>query len=149
MAQQTRLPVKTASRKDSIWRDLHQDTFRRHIVDLQLASNEVPADPIEHSANEWKAKHCSGRSKERVLLFEAEQQIADDIAFVAAVQEGHKEISAVTLEEQTEPCGLTIRLAANEGLSRDVKDALSAIFDLLNQCANKSIDGASTATWSD
>lgn len=135
MAGRSRLPVSTAGKEQSVWRDLDQDTFRRHIIDLQRASNEVPADPMVHSATDWQANHSIKNKQERILPFEVEQQIADDIAFVAATEEGHKEISAVTLEEQVEPDGLVVRLAANEVISKGIQTALEAMFDLLKRCA--------------
>ena len=57
MLGQVRLPVATANAQQSVWRNLDQDDFRRRIVNLQRASNEVPADPLVYSAADWQAAH--------------------------------------------------------------------------------------------
>ena len=138
MAQRSRLPANTAIQGDSVWRYLDQDTFRKHVVDLQRVSNQVPADPIIHSATEWQLKHPDQKKEDYLLPFGVEQRIADDLAFVAAAKEGHREITAVALEEREEPDGLTVRLSANEWISQDVVNTLTIVFDLLVQCASKS-----------
>ena len=134
-----KLAVDTATLGNSIWRKIGWNTFRHHIVALQRASNEVPSDPVVHSAAQWQAAHRESNDDARTLPFDVEQRLADDIAFLAAAEEGPKEISAVVLEEQYEPGGLIIRLAANESVPRGVEDTLRAMFDLLSQCSSRSI----------
>lgn len=138
MSELSRLPLSTASKEQSIWRDTDQDVLRRNIVNLQKASNQVPADPLVHSAQRWLASRRKDVTRQYLLPFEIEQRIADDLAFVAAAQEGHKDISAVSLEEALEPQRLIIRLAANEWCSQKVKETLNAMFKLLSRCASKS-----------
>ena len=134
-----KLPVDTASQRNSIWREVGWDTFRKHIVSLQRATNEVPGDPRVHSASEWQVEHTDDVAIKRLLPFSVEQRLADDIAFVAAAEEGPMEVSAVVLEEQTQHEGLIVRLAANGLIPRDVRDTLRAMFKLLNKCAGRSI----------
>ena len=133
-----KLAVDTASFGNSIWRNVRWNTFRTHIVALQRASNEVPSDPLVHSATQWQAAHRESSDDARTLPFDVEQRLADDIAFLAAAEEGPKEVSAVVLEEQHEPRGLIIRLATNQSVPRGVEDTLRAMFDLLNQCSSRS-----------
>ena len=133
------LPVDTASQRNSIWREVGWDTFRKHIVSLQRATNEVPGDPKVHSASEWQAEHANDVGINRLLPFSVEQRLADDLAFVAAAEEGPMEVSAVVLEEQTQHGGLLVRLAANGLIPRGVRDTLRAMFNLLNKCASRCI----------
>lgn len=133
------LPVDTASQGNSVWQEVGWDPFRKHVVNLQRASHEVPGDPRVHSATEWQAKHADDIDIKRFLPFDVEQRLADDIAFLAAAEEGPKEVSAVALEEQTQCQGLVVRLAANGLIRWGVKGTLRAMFDLLNKCASRSI----------
>lgn len=139
MLRTEKLPVDTASQKNSIWRQVGWDAFRKHIVSLQRATNEVPGDPKVHSASEWQAEHADDVGIKRLLPFSVEQRLADDIAFVAAAEEGPMEVSAVVLEEQTHHEGLCVRLAANGLIPCGVRDTLRAMFDLLDKCAGRSI----------
>ena len=133
-----KLAVDTASFGNSIWRKVGWNTFRNHIVALQRASNEIPSDPLVHSATQWQAAHGDSHDDARTIPFHVEQRLADDIAFLAAAEEGPKEIAAVVLEEQSESGGLIIRLAVNESVPRGVEDTLRAMFDLLSQCSRRS-----------
>ncbi|KAJ4341276.1 hypothetical protein N0V95_007282 [Ascochyta clinopodiicola] len=59
-----------------------------------------------------------------------EQQLADDFAFLAAIEEGAQSVAAVCLEEHVQPAGLTIRFAALDlTLSDEVKTAIQQIAD--------------------
>ena len=129
------LPVRTASAKQSIWRDTSIDTFRRNVVSLQHASNKVPSDPQDHSASLWLAQRTNAVKSVYLLPFEVEQRVADDLAFIAAAEEGVKSVSAVTLEQHIGDAGLTIRLAANEIIPKDVPGIFRRLFDLMAQCA--------------
>ena len=129
------LPVRTASAKDSIWRDTSIDTFRRNVVGLQHASNKVPSDPKDHSASLWLAQRTNAVDSVHSLPLEVEQRVADDLAFIAAAEEGVKSVSAVSLEQHIGDAGLTIRLAANEIIPKDVPGIFRQLFDLMAQCA--------------
>ena len=133
-----RLAVNTASDDQSIWQGVDRDTFRRHIIGLQQASNEVPSDPVVYSASEWLATHGTANGLGYSLPMDVEQRLADDLAFIAAAEEGPKEVSAVALEEQINPPGLLILLASNEKFPNGVEDMLKACFRLLSQCASRS-----------
>ena len=141
MSEFSRLPLNTASKKQSIWRYIDQDVLRSNIVNLQRASKQVPADPLVHSAERWLASRATDVIRLYLLPFEIEQRIADDLAFMAAAEEGHKDISAVTLEEAGEPRRLIVHLATNEGCSQRVKETLHAVFGLLSRCASRSNSG--------
>ena len=129
------LPVRTASAKQSIWRGTNVDNFRTNVVALQRASNKVPSDPEDHSASLWLAQRTNAVDAVHVLPFDVEQRVADDLAFIAAAEEGVKSVSAVALEEHVGEAGLTIRLAANEIIPNNVPSIFRRLFDLMGQCA--------------
>lgn len=134
-----RLAVNTASGQKSIWQHLNYDQFRTKVVALERASKEVPCDRKFHQRKEWHNPRICSDDSSRLLPFEVEQQVADDFAFLAAAEEGAKGVSAVGLEESTDPLGLVIRLAANGFVPQKVADIFKAIFDLLHKCAIKSV----------
>ena len=138
MAAKPRLAVETASPDQSVWQNLDRNTFQRNIVALQQASNEVPADPVVYAAHTWQANRDNEDVMQRRLPFEVEQRLADDLALVAAASEGHKEISAVVIEEYRGSAETIVRVAANEGVSPVVSNLLQTMFDVLKPCAYKS-----------
>ncbi|MCJ1464795.1 hypothetical protein MMC07_003408 [Pseudocyphellaria aurata] len=131
------LSVNTSSIRKSIWRDIDRDRFRRNIVALQRASNQVPCDPKVHTRNEWRNPRISHDDPSYTLPFEVEQRLADDFAYIAAAEEGVKAVSAVALEESLDPAGLTMRLAANESVPERVPHIFKKIFNLLGRCARR------------
>ena len=132
------LPVQTASAKQSIWWDVKLDPFRRHVIALQQASNKVPSDPQDYSARSWLARRTNASELNYVLSIDAEQRLADDLAFIAAAEEGVKTISAVTLEQDVEGVDLTVRLTANETIPKLVPSTFKNLFEQLAKCASKS-----------
>lgn len=129
------LPVRTASANQSIWRGTNLDTFRTNVVTLQHASSKVPSDPEDHSAGLWLAQRTDAVNSVHLLPFDVEQRVADDLAFIAAAEEGVKSVSAVALEQHVGAVGLTIRLAANETIPKNVPSSFRRLFDLMAQCA--------------
>lgn len=120
----SRLQTKTADPKDSIWDHLPEDTFRQHLVDLEKCTNAVPIEPQTFPLDLQGHSLRDGYT----LPLDTEQQIADDFAFLAAIEEGAQSVAAVCLEEYLQPARLTVRFAALDlSLSNEVKDALTAI----------------------
>lgn len=134
-----RLLLKTASAANSIWRDVHEDDFRRQMVALEKASGEVPSDPKVHSAQAWQKARRQGDDFKRLLPFHVEQRLADDFAFVAAAKEDPKAVSAATVEERSRGPGLVVRLAANDGVLPVVADTIRAMVKLLVSCAGRGV----------
>jgi hypothetical protein len=69
------------------------------------------------------------------MSLETESQLADDFAFIAAARTGAKGVTAACVEETREPPGLMIRIAANEGVSMETREALVQICKCLMSCA--------------
>ncbi|KAK0507435.1 hypothetical protein JMJ35_009958 [Cladonia borealis] len=95
----------------------------------------VPSDPEDNSARLWLAQRTNAVNSVHLLPFDVEQRVADDLAFIAAAEEGVKSISAIALEQHLGAAGLTIRLAANEIIPKDVPSIFRRLFDLMSQCA--------------
>jgi hypothetical protein len=131
-------PVQTSPPTQSIWREVDQDNFRKKMVELEIASKEVPRDPKVYREADWLRPGVRPGEDTHVLPFGVEQQLADDLAFIAAAEEGVNAVSAVGLEEATEHGGIVVRLAANEWIRENVQETLKTIFGLLEQCASRS-----------
>ncbi|KEQ68504.1 hypothetical protein M436DRAFT_76898 [Aureobasidium namibiae CBS 147.97] len=124
----SRLQTRTANSESSIWRDLPENTFRQHLVDLEKITNSVPVEPQTFPLVQ------SDELKEIYTLpLSVEQQVADDFAFLAAIEEGAQSVAAVCLEEHLQPARLTVRFAALDlSLNDQVRDALNAITHTLS-----------------
>lgn len=131
------LPVSTASNERSIWRHTDQYNFRKHIVDLQQACNKTPGDPKVHVHEDWHGRQPPGNEDGRILPFQVEERLSNDLAFLVANQKDAETVSAVALEEIVEPSGLITRLAVNGAVKEGVLDALRAIFCILEKCAQR------------
>ena len=136
MLPATRLPLKTASAANSIWRHSNEDDFRTRVVALEKASGEVPGDPKVHSAQEWPEIISQQSDTKYQLPFLVEQRLADDLAFIAAAKEDPKAVSAATVQERSDGLGSLIRLAANDGVLPEVEDTFRAMLELLASCAH-------------
>lgn len=129
---------RSASPDRSIWRDLPEDTFRQHLVELEECTNAVPVDMQTFPMREWL--HTSEQHQERpirTLPLDVEQQVADDFAFLVAVEEGAQSVAACCLEEHSQPAGLSIRFAALDmSLSDAAKCMLRDVSDVLKHAAS-------------
>jgi len=134
MSTTVRLPVRTASDKQSIWLGLGENQFRKHVVDLERESNEVPEDPKVHSLQVWEGGHVHPGHR---LPLRVEQRIADDFAFIVAAEEGVAAVAAASLEELVDGQGLRFRLAMNAGVPMKTREVLRLIFDTLATCASR------------
>lgn len=134
MSTTVRLPVRTAASKQSIWLGLGENQFRTHVVGLERESNQVPDDPKFHSLQDWERDHAQLGHRLPLII---EQRIADDIAFIAAAEEGVAAVAAASLEELVDGQGLRFRLAMNAGVPVKTREVLRLIFDTLATCASR------------
>ncbi|GAB7354443.1 hypothetical protein MBLNU459_g4931t1 [Dothideomycetes sp. NU459] len=133
---------RTANADQSIWRDIDEDTFRKHLVDLETRTNAVPLDMQTFSVEEWlHTSGANGTDNAYTLPLEIEQQLADDFAFLAALEEGAQSVAAACLEEHIQPPGLTVRFGALDMFLNDAtKFGLQDISVLLASAAQGSRD---------
>lgn len=128
----SRLESRTSSPESSIWLDLPEDTLRQHLVELEQRTNAVPVEPQIFPLKE------DHNAKDYTLPLRVEQQLADDLAFLAAREEGAQSVAAVCVEEHVQPAGLTVRFAALDlALDGEVKAALQHIVDAMSTSAPK------------
>jgi len=67
------------------------------------------------------------RSPSYNLPLEIEHQLVNDLAFIAAAYEGANSVSATTVSENAQSTGMTLTVASNAGVSKQVEAALSDI----------------------
>ena len=129
---------RTANPAQSIWHDLPEETFRQHLVELEEHTNAIPTDMQIFSMKDWLAS-CEVASQDLYTLpLVVEQQLADDFAFLSAVEEGAQSVAAACLEETQDPPNLTVRFAALDlSLSEATKAALHNISGVLADVASK------------
>lgn len=110
----TKQNPRTAHSSKSIWHPLDEDTFRRNLVTLEERTNAVPIAPSIFDADEWERENASRFSEKvsdsdgkegmeggYILPLRVEQQLADEFASLAAVEEGAQSVAAVCVEEIT------------------------------------------------
>lgn len=137
-------PTRTSAPPNSIWRDLPEDTFRGHLVVLQEQTNAIIVDSQTFSAEEWLTRQAPQFNKSDELLpLSVEQQVADDVAFLAAIEEGAQSVAATALEQysplpiDTDSCPtLVFRIAAVDSLNPSVRMFLRNLCDRLQAVAS-------------
>lgn len=128
---------RTATVEKSIWRDTTETSFRKHLVDLEERTNTVPLDMQTFSMRSWTRDVDTVKSHASTLPLGVEQQLADDFAFLAALEEGAQSVAATCLEQHVEPPGLTVRFAALDVfLNETIKSGLRIVSSILAQAAD-------------
>lgn len=139
-----KLPARTAARQQSIWQGVSEQTFYRNVQILSEKNPNPPCpDDVFRMAEIWHPVKKSSTSRpiresdaERLLSIEDEGQLANDIAFIAASEEGVAAVSAACVEEKTQTGELIVHLAANEGVSATVQNAVAGIARALQQASS-------------
>lgn len=126
---------RTASPTSSIFTPISELTFRQHLITLEERTNAVPIDPKLFDISKWPQQS----SHVYTLPIAVEQQLADDVARLVAVDEGAQSVAAVCVEESVDGRGLCLRFAAldverNEGIKR----TLGVVSDISQELANTS-----------
>ena len=120
----------TATPNESIWKTVDRASFESSVAHLS-AIRPVP------KTREYLADDASIPRKRYPLPFEVERQLADDFAFLAAYESGVDFVSAATVCTTLNEPGLTISLAANEGVANCVEVSFKDILVVLEKCARK------------
>lgn len=132
-------PICTSAPPASIWCTLPENIFRQNLVTLQQRTNAVVIDSQTFSAEQWLAQQVTRPNRpDEVLPLTVEQQVADDLAFLTAVEEGAQSVSATTLEQypgvptdsESFP-SVVIRIAAVDSLNPSVRNFLRGLCDQL------------------
>ena len=134
--------VCTSSTDRSIWLGLSQETFRQHLVVLGDRTNAIPIDARAFDPEEWLAISPYAAQRSYSLPLAVEQQLADDFACLAAVEEGAQSVAAVCVEEHILPPGLTLRFAALDISNDVVRAVLQRTTAIMTTVASDSAKGA-------
>ncbi|KAL1608321.1 hypothetical protein SLS60_003261 [Paraconiothyrium brasiliense] len=142
-----RQEVSTAPSEHSIWTSVRDETtFRQAAVDLALTTGECPWDadiglpPLPEAPHINDYIHVPQPQPERqenyILSEEIEHRLANDFALIAASREAVFSVTAACIEERADAsghlAGLKLWLAANEGVSEELKDSLTDIWACLS-----------------
>jgi hypothetical protein len=131
-----RREIRTRDPETTIWLDLPEDIFRQHLVNLEERTNAVPIAPQAFTHAEWLLTSPHASKSSYTLPLEVEQQLADDFACLAAVEEGAQSVAAVCIEEHSQAPKLTLRFAALDmSLNDAVKSALQNLSPILSAVA--------------
>lgn len=118
---------RSAEKQKSIWRDIPENVFRSHLIRLSKLSKEVPA---------WPKSNLPPLDIRSNPEFKVECMIAQDFAFLAAVQEGVESVSAACVMHVPDE-SVVIRIASNQGVPQGVRDFFAEIVTLLQQCSRR------------
>jgi hypothetical protein len=91
-------PVQTAVPLDTIWSRISEDAFREHLVALEKQTNAVPMDVLTAEGDDIDNENEHNNSSQ-FLPLKTEKQVADDLAYIAAVTEGAQSVAAVCLTQ--------------------------------------------------
>ncbi|KAK5221809.1 hypothetical protein LTR72_006064 [Exophiala xenobiotica] len=128
---------RTVGLEQSIWRDLPEDTFRSHLVQLEERTNAVPADAQQFP----ESIPLFARDTDAYTFpLHDELKLADAFAFIAAVQEGAQSVAAVCLEENAQDRTLTVRFAAVDAINESLQQALRTVCEILGDAAEQVTD---------
>lgn len=118
-----------------------QTTRKRLVENITLlwTLNEVPESPKENKLS------CENDEAQQ-LTPEREKQLADSFAFISASTDDMLRVMAVSIEEDFDKRGMTIRLASNTGdLSRITED-FNGIANTLEKAALRGMTGLAQET---
>lgn len=122
---------QTATPIPTIWSPISEDVFRQHLVALEERTNAVPVDVQVFKISENGAVTSYDHD---CLPFRIEQQVADDLAFIASVEQGAQSVAAVTLEQYLQPARkLFVRVSGAEDVGGRLAGALTRLCQILMQ----------------
>ena len=116
----------------SIWDSIDRDEFEAHVRELERLAPYQDAQVNRVALNDGPDDVEDDDCK---LPESVESQIADDLAFLAAFDSTPACVSAATIVKSVESTGLTVRIAANEGIAPQVQDSLGRLLTSVERCA--------------
>lgn len=110
-----------------------QEIQKRLVENITLLYTlcEVPGEPKENDIH-------SGHDEGRQLPRDRERQLTDSFAFISATTDDMLRVMAVSIEEDADKKGMTIRLASNTGDLSDITQGLKGIARTLEQASLRS-----------
>jgi hypothetical protein len=128
-----------------MWAAINEEAFRRRLLQLETLTNGVPADvqvyefrPLSQNENNPQSSSEEDPSPTSTqtctIPLQTEQQLVDDIAYIAATREGAQSVAATYLTQREQhPSQLEISIAAGDISGGTAPCCLTAIFDVLRQ----------------
>ena len=132
------LQHSASSTPDTIWTLVPEDQFVQTVQEVLNLSGKVPGD-----VHVYDSIRSQAGQEGYQLPWGVEYQLAQDLAFIAAHEEGVHSVSAATVEETATQQGLTFNIASNSGIGATVRDTFRGIGNLLEQCSRKGNAAAS------
>ncbi|MCJ1320599.1 hypothetical protein MMC15_005939 [Xylographa vitiligo] len=126
----------------TIWTLVHENQFVETVQKVLNLSGKVPGEV--HVYDQIRSQACHGSCQ---LPRSVEYQLAQDLAFIAAHEEGVHSVSAATVEETTTQPGLIFNIASNSGIGAYVREHFLGIGNFLEQCARKGNVAASPSNY--
>lgn len=133
------LSPDTASNDASVWKIVRRAEFEKNVSGLRR-ENDVPAMSHIYPLDDFAPR--KSHQDYALLTLDIEKELADDVAFIAACEEGAYTVTACTIEASSD--NLRFILAANEGIQPHVEDVVKSILSTLERCAQRSIAEMST-----
>ncbi|KAH6708674.1 hypothetical protein EV126DRAFT_116457 [Verticillium dahliae] len=139
MPYHARQPTRTALPGSSIWDTTLEAIFRSNVVALERQTNAVPLDCQHFPVSSWDPVSEKSASYQLSLL--QEQQLADDLSFIAAVGEGAQSVAAATVQESTHLSNgssrpsLRFTVASVDAIDESAQSFLNGIFKCLSTVA--------------
>ena len=117
----------TAPAHLSVWRTVNRKKFEYNVIRI-ASSTKIPkisADKIKPLDDSYA-----------LFTVAMEEQLANDVAFVAVAKSGPKAVRSVTVQAAQSVARLSITLASNESVPTDVQQAFGIMCTVLARCAN-------------
>lgn len=115
----------------SIWDSTDREAFGDAVAELHSLA---PSQDVVQSPSTFPDPRPELPSAE--IPPSTERQLVDDFAFLAPREETPKSVAAATIQHRSEPLGLRLSLAANEGIVPQVSHGFAHIIALLQRCAS-------------
>lgn len=117
----------------SVWVNVSRQDFERNVDALFNKRPQVVLAPIDYTDND-QAINGDGRDP---FPIDIERKLADDFAYISAYDVGVHPVTAAAIEYSLKPPGITVRLAANNGVEDHVRKEMTDILVALKECNNR------------
>ena len=121
----------------SIWEGVDREDFESTTWELHKIAPSQKSFAVTSAKPSRHGEASNRGSQQYTLPIGVEKQVCDDIAFLAAWECSPECVTAASLQESANAGGITVNLAANEGISTHVMQTLDEIFRLLEACAQR------------
>ncbi|KAF9632895.1 hypothetical protein BFW01_g3758 [Lasiodiplodia theobromae] len=117
----------------SVWKNVSRRDFERNIDALFNKRPRVIPEPIDYTGDD---QTVDGDARDPFSV-DIERKLADDFAYISAYDVGVHPVTAVAIEYSLKPPGITVRLAANNGVEDHVRKDITDILVALKECNNR------------